>query len=66
VPPAVTLTPVDSSGAGDAFSAGYLACRLRGAAREDAARCAHELAGWTVMRGGAIPPPDHAAPYALR
>ena len=66
VPPAVTLTPVDSSGAGDAFSAGYLACRLRGASREEAALRAHELAGWTVMRSGAIPPPDHAAPYGFR
>src|SRR5690606_2266773 len=40
VPPALTLTPVDSSGAGDAFSAGYLAARLRGASGEEAARSA--------------------------
>jgi 2-dehydro-3-deoxygluconokinase len=64
--PAMLLNPVDSSGAGDAFAAGYLACRLRGAAPDEAARCAHDLAGWTVMRGGAIPPRDHAAPYTLR
>lgn len=65
VPPGLTLQPVDSSGAGDAFSAGYLACRLRGASPEGAAHSAHELAGWTVMRSGAIPPRDHAAPYSL-
>jgi 2-dehydro-3-deoxygluconokinase len=63
VPPPNLLKPVDSSGAGDAFSAGYLAARLRGAAPDEAARCGHELAGWTVMRSGAIPPRDHAAPY---
>lgn len=64
VPPANLLKPVDSSGAGDAFSSGYLAARLRGASPEGAAHRAHELAGWTVMRSGAIPPRDHAAPYA--
>ncbi|MXO60149.1 sugar kinase [Altererythrobacter salegens] len=64
VPPAMLLKPVDSSGAGDAFSAGYLACRLRDASPLEAALKAHELAGWTVMRGGAIPPRDHAAPYS--
>jgi 2-dehydro-3-deoxygluconokinase len=63
VPPATLLTPVDSSGAGDAFSAGYLAARLGGASPEEAARRGHALAGWTVMRSGAIPPRDHAAPY---
>ena len=66
MPPAVTLTPVDSSGAGDAFGAGYLAHRLRSASPEDAARRAHELAGWTVMRSGALPQRDHAAPYSLQ
>jgi 2-dehydro-3-deoxygluconokinase len=63
IPPAAHLHPLDSSGAGDAFSAGYLACRLRGAPPEEAARCGHNLAGWTLMRAGAIPPRDHAAPY---
>jgi 2-dehydro-3-deoxygluconokinase len=61
--PARQLVPVDTSGAGDAFSAGYLAHRLRGAPPDEAARRAHELAGWTVMRRGAIPPRDDAAPY---
>jgi 2-dehydro-3-deoxygluconokinase len=63
IQPAAHLHPLDSSGAGDAFSAGYLAARLRGAEPADAARCGHDLAGWTLMRAGAIPPRDHAAPY---
>lgn len=56
-PPAV-LAPVDTSGAGDAFDAGYLAARLRGAAPAEAAREGHARAGWTIMRRGAIPPRD--------
>jgi 2-dehydro-3-deoxygluconokinase len=64
-PPGMVLKPVDSSGAGDAFSAGYLARRLAGASPREAAECGHELAGWTVMRHGAIPPRDHAAPYSV-
>lgn len=62
--PATLMTPLDTSGAGDAFDAGYLGARLRGAASADAAAIGHALAGWTVMRHGAIPPRDHAAPYA--
>ena len=57
------LEPVDTSGAGDAFNAGYLAARLCGAAPGEAARRGHALAGWTIMRRGAIPPKDAAAPY---
>ncbi|HUD29940.1 MAG TPA: sugar kinase [Novosphingobium sp.] len=58
------LVPVDTSGAGDAFNGGYLAARLRGASARDAARAGHALAGWNVMRRGAIPARDAAAPYA--
>lgn len=58
IAPEATLTPIDTSGAGDAFNAGYLAARLEGAAIEDAARAGHALAGWTIMRRGAIPPRD--------
>jgi len=63
IPPEAQLHPVDSSGAGDAFSAGYLAARLRGDSPHKAARSGHDLAGWTLMRAGAIPALDHAAPY---
>jgi 2-dehydro-3-deoxygluconokinase len=63
-PPPSELRPLDTSGAGDAFDAGYLASRLRGASAEQAVRDGQRLAGWTLMRQGAIPPRDHAAPYA--
>lgn len=56
-PPAV-LHPVDTSGAGDAFNAGYLAARLRGASFTDAAIAGHHLAGWCISRRGAIPARD--------
>lgn len=56
VPPPAILQPVDTSGAGDAFNAGYLDARLRGDSPADAARAGHALAGWTIMRPGAIPP----------
>jgi 2-dehydro-3-deoxygluconokinase len=56
--PADRLDPVDTSGAGDAFNAGYLDARLRGAEPEKAAAAGHALAGWTIMRPGAIPRRD--------
>lgn len=56
-PPQV-LDPVDTSGAGDAFNAGYLSARMNGASFADAAMVGHRLAGWCVMRPGAIPPKD--------
>ncbi len=64
VEPKERLAPVDTSGAGDAFNAGYLASRLRGVTIRDAARAGHRLAGWTIMRSGAIPARDGIAPYA--
>jgi len=62
--PEVQHHALDTSGAGDAFDAGYLAARLRGCAPEEAASHGQRLAGWTVMRHGAIPERDHMAPYA--
>ena len=63
VPVPTRLHPVDTSGAGDAFNGGYLAARMNGAAIADAAAAGHALAGWNVMRKGAIPPVDADAPY---
>lgn len=58
--PETVFTPIDTSGAGDAFNAGYLSARLDGADTAEAARAGHRLAGWTIMRPGAIPPRDPA------
>ena len=67
IAPSARLAPVDTSGAGDAFNAGYLHARLGGAAPADAARAGHRLAGWVVMNRGAVPAVTADAPYdALR
>ncbi len=58
VPPPERLKPRDTSGAGDAFNAGYLGARLDGASPGEAALAGHRLAAWTVMRAGAIPARD--------
>jgi 2-dehydro-3-deoxygluconokinase len=58
IPPPEILQPIDTSGAGDAFNGGYLAARMDGASVEDAAMAGHKLAGWCVMRRGAIPARD--------
>jgi 2-dehydro-3-deoxygluconokinase len=57
--------PVDTCGAGDAFNAAYLAARLRAQKPHEAAIDGHRLAGWTIMRAGAIPPFDREAPYGV-
>lgn len=62
LPPPAKLSPVDTSGAGDAFNAGYLAARLQGAEPREAALAGHRVAGWTIMRSGGIPPRDAAYP----
>ncbi|MCT8001565.1 sugar kinase [Sphingomonas sanguinis] len=62
VPPPERLSPRDTSGAGDAFNAGYLAARLEGLSPAEAALRGHRLAGWTVMRSGAIPARDDDLP----
>lgn len=63
LPPPQIIAPVDTSGAGDAFNAGYLAARLRGASALEAGAAGHRLAGWAIMRSGAIPPKDDRAPH---
>jgi 2-dehydro-3-deoxygluconokinase len=52
---------VDTSGAGDAFNAGYLAARLQGLAPRDCALAGHRLAAAVVQQAGAIPQLDRAA-----
>lgn len=63
VAPEKQLAAIDTSGAGDAFNAGFLAARLAGAGPADAARRGHELAGWVVTSPGAIPARTPDAPY---
>jgi 2-dehydro-3-deoxygluconokinase len=64
IPPPQVLQPVDTSGAGDAFNGGYLASRMNENLIEKAVIAGHRIAGWCVMRAGAIPANDSAAPYA--
>lgn len=45
---------VDTTAAGDSFSAGYLAAWLQGATAQEAAMQAHELAGRVIQYSGAI------------
>jgi 2-dehydro-3-deoxygluconokinase len=60
----VQSSPVDTTGAGDSFNAGYLAARLSGLAPVEAARRAHRLAGAVIMHRGAIMP-RHEMPDIL-
>ena len=62
--PPERLSPLDTSGAGDAFDAGYLSARLRGDEPRRAAETGHRLAAWTITRRGAIPPRDADYPVA--
>lgn len=47
---------VDTTAAGDSFAAAYLAARIRGANRAEAARDGHRLAGRVVQHRGAVIP----------
>ncbi len=49
---------VDTTAAGDSFSAAYLLGRLLGLPVEDSARAAHAVAGAVVQHSGAIVPTD--------
>lgn len=51
-----TLSPVDTTAAGDSFNAGYLTSRLRNASPADATRLGHRLAGVVIQHRGAIVP----------
>jgi 2-dehydro-3-deoxygluconokinase len=52
------VVAIDTTAAGDAFNAGYLAARLAGHPVERAARAGHDLAGAVVQHRGAIIPRD--------
>lgn len=52
-------TVVDTTAAGDSFSAGYLACRLTGGDVEKSARWGHRLAGTVIGHRGAIIDVEH-------
>jgi 2-dehydro-3-deoxygluconokinase len=52
----LTAPVVDTTAAGDSFSAAYIAARLAGAGPVEAARAGHRLAGRVVCHPGAIIP----------
>jgi len=52
----LTAPVVDTTAAGDSFSAAYIAARLAGATPSQAARAGHRLAGRVVCHPGAIIP----------
>jgi 2-dehydro-3-deoxygluconokinase len=54
IAPAAAVTPLDTTGAGDAFNAAYLAGRIAGLAPALAASGANRLAGEVIQHRGAI------------
>ncbi|RYI11701.1 MAG: sugar kinase [Acetobacteraceae bacterium] len=48
------VTPIDTTGAGDSFNAGFLAAMLKGASTESSAKAGHALACQVVLRPGAL------------
>ncbi|MEI8673582.1 sugar kinase [Vibrio sp. SA48] len=58
IPTIPVSTIVDTTAAGDSFSAGYLAKRLTGGTPEQSAVAGHTLAGTVIQHRGAIIPRD--------
>ena len=61
----VTLPVVDTTAAGDSFSAAYIAARLQGAEPAEAAQAGHRLGGVVVRYPGAIIPRSAMPPNTL-
>ncbi len=55
------MTPLDASGAGDAFNAAYLAARLTGETSQNAATAGHRLGAEVIRHPGALMPRADAA-----
>lgn len=53
---AAVVDPIDTTAAGDSFSAGYLSARLKGGAVIDACNAGHALASKVIQHRGAIIP----------
>ncbi|MEM8564328.1 MAG: sugar kinase, partial [Pseudomonadota bacterium] len=53
---AARVEAIDTTGAGDAFNAGYLTSRLAGGTLEDALEAGHKVAAQVVQHAGAILP----------
>ncbi|WJV62462.1 sugar kinase [Pectobacteriaceae bacterium CE70] len=65
--PAISLPKekvIDTTAAGDSFSAGYLAVRLNGGSAEEAAKRGHLTASTVIQHRGAIIPPDAMPAWA--
>ncbi len=56
--PALRIPVVNTTGAGDAFNAGFIAGKLRGLRTDQAVVMAHAVAGYKISRGGARQTPD--------
>jgi len=54
VPAPETIKPLDTTGAGDSFCAGYLGARLLGNTEMQAALLAHKIAGQVIRHSGGV------------
>ena len=64
VPVVDTVSPTDTTAAGDSFNAAYLAARISGNNGRQAARFAHTVAAEVIQQPGAITAIEHTDPSA--